>query len=120
MVLWDANTQKEIHVFDSAHKAPGCGLAFSPASELLVVSVGLDKKIVCYDTASKMWDWYHAAMIFTLFESAEMNLLPTRSKIPWQWAIGTFKFQELKIPSTFVWKLFHLKKKRIDNNNTFC
>ncbi|TMS00933.1 Protein NEDD1 [Larimichthys crocea] len=54
VVLWDSNTQKEIHVFDSAHKAPGSGLAFSPASELLVVSVGLDKKIVCYDTASKI------------------------------------------------------------------
>lgn len=56
MVLWDANTQKEIHVFDSSHKAPGSGLVFSPASELLVVSVGLDKKIICYDTVSKMWD----------------------------------------------------------------
>ncbi|XP_029379808.1 protein NEDD1 isoform X2 [Echeneis naucrates] len=54
VVLWDSNTQKELHVFDSAHKAPGSGLAFSPASELLVVSVGLDKKIVCYDTASKI------------------------------------------------------------------
>lgn len=54
VVLWDSNTQKEIHVFDSAHKAPGSGLAFSPASELLVVSVGLDKKVVCYDTASRM------------------------------------------------------------------
>ncbi|KAG8012963.1 Protein NEDD1 [Nibea albiflora] len=54
VVLWDSNTQKEIHVFDSAHKAPGSGLAFSPASELLVVSVGLDKKIICYDTASKI------------------------------------------------------------------
>ncbi|XP_026167096.1 protein NEDD1 isoform X2 [Mastacembelus armatus] len=54
VVLWDANTQKELHVFDSAHKAPGSGLAFSPASELLVVSVGLDKKIVCFDTASKI------------------------------------------------------------------
>uniref|UniRef100_A0A3Q3XKB6 Uncharacterized protein n=1 Tax=Mola mola TaxID=94237 RepID=A0A3Q3XKB6_MOLML len=53
MVLWDANTQKEIRVFESAHKAPGSGLVFSPASELLMVSVGLDKKIVCYDTASK-------------------------------------------------------------------
>lgn len=56
MVLWDANTQKEIHVFDSSHKAPGSGLVFSPASELLMVSVGLDKKIICYDTVSKMWD----------------------------------------------------------------
>lgn len=54
VVLWDSNTQKEIHVFESAHKAPGSGLAFSPASELLVVSVGLDKKIICYDTASKI------------------------------------------------------------------
>lgn len=54
VVLWDSNTQKEIHVFESSHKAPGSGLAFSPASELLVVSVGLDKKIICYDTASKI------------------------------------------------------------------
>lgn len=54
MVLWDANTQKEIHVFDSSHKAPASGLVFSPASELLVVSVGLDKKIICYDTVSKI------------------------------------------------------------------
>ncbi|XP_045894173.1 protein NEDD1 isoform X1 [Micropterus dolomieu] len=54
VVLWDANTQKELHVFDGAHKAPGSGLAFSPASELLVVSVGLDKKIICFDTASKI------------------------------------------------------------------
>ncbi|KAG7231609.1 hypothetical protein INR49_011004, partial [Caranx melampygus] len=54
VVLWDSNTQKELHVFDGAHKAPGSGVAFSPASELLVVSVGLDKKIVCYDTASRI------------------------------------------------------------------
>ncbi|XP_013878440.1 protein NEDD1 [Austrofundulus limnaeus] len=54
VVLWDSNTQRELQVFDSAHKAPGSGLAFSPTSDLLVVSVGLDKKIVCYDTASKI------------------------------------------------------------------
>ncbi|XP_062276434.1 protein NEDD1 [Scomber scombrus] len=54
VVLWDSNTQKELQVFDGAHKAPGSGLAFSPISELLVVSVGLDKKIVFYDTASKI------------------------------------------------------------------
>ncbi|KAM3870053.1 protein NEDD1 [Diretmus argenteus] len=53
VVLWDSNTQKELHVFDGAHKAPGSGLAFSPVSELLLVSVGLDKKILCYDTASR-------------------------------------------------------------------
>uniref|UniRef100_A0A3P9Q7C2 NEDD1 gamma-tubulin ring complex targeting factor n=1 Tax=Poecilia reticulata TaxID=8081 RepID=A0A3P9Q7C2_POERE len=54
MVLWDANTQRELQVFDGAHKAPSSGLAFSPTSDLLVVSVGLDKKIICYDTASKL------------------------------------------------------------------
>ncbi|XP_027886619.1 protein NEDD1 isoform X2 [Xiphophorus couchianus] len=54
MVLWDANTQRELQMFDGAHKAPGSGLAFSPTSDLLVVSVGLDKKIICYDTASKL------------------------------------------------------------------
>ncbi|XP_072242734.1 protein NEDD1 isoform X2 [Leuresthes tenuis] len=54
VVLWDSNTQKELHVFDGAHKAPGSGISFSPTSDLLVVSVGLDKKIVCYDTASKI------------------------------------------------------------------
>ncbi|XP_037538543.1 protein NEDD1 [Nematolebias whitei] len=53
VVLWDSNTQKELHVFDSAHKAPGSGLAFSPTNDLLFVSVGLDKKIVYYDTTSK-------------------------------------------------------------------
>uniref|UniRef100_A0A8C7YVX8 NEDD1 gamma-tubulin ring complex targeting factor n=1 Tax=Oryzias sinensis TaxID=183150 RepID=A0A8C7YVX8_9TELE len=54
VVLWDSNTQKELHVFDGAHKAPASGVAFSPTSDLLVVSVGLDKKIVCYDTASRI------------------------------------------------------------------
>ncbi|XP_028286238.1 protein NEDD1 isoform X2 [Parambassis ranga] len=54
VALWDSNTQKELHMFHSAHKAPGSGLAFSPTSDLLVVSVGLDKKIVCYDTAAKI------------------------------------------------------------------
>ncbi|XP_061898619.1 protein NEDD1 isoform X1 [Entelurus aequoreus] len=53
VVLWDANTQKELQVFDSAHKAPSTGITFSPASDLLVASVGLDKKIICFDTASK-------------------------------------------------------------------
>ncbi|XP_028307280.1 protein NEDD1 isoform X2 [Gouania willdenowi] len=54
VALWDANTQKELHSFEGAHKAPSTGLMFSPSSDLLVVSVGLDKKIVCYDTASKI------------------------------------------------------------------
>ncbi|XP_072519324.1 protein NEDD1 [Salminus brasiliensis] len=54
VVLWDANTQKELHTFEGAHKAPASGLTFSPANDLLFITVGLDKKIVCYDTASKI------------------------------------------------------------------
>ncbi|XP_023807657.1 protein NEDD1 isoform X2 [Oryzias latipes] len=54
VVLWDSNTQKELHAFYGAHKAPASGVAFSPTNDLLVVSVGLDKKIVCYDTASRI------------------------------------------------------------------
>uniref|UniRef100_A0A8C8DKJ2 NEDD1 gamma-tubulin ring complex targeting factor n=1 Tax=Oryzias sinensis TaxID=183150 RepID=A0A8C8DKJ2_9TELE len=54
VVLWDSNTQKELHAFDGAHRAPASGVAFSPTNDLLVVSVGLDKKIVCYDTASRI------------------------------------------------------------------
>ncbi|XP_077066903.1 LOW QUALITY PROTEIN: protein NEDD1 [Siphateles boraxobius] len=54
VALWDANTQKELHLFESAHKAPCSGLAFSPANDLLFITVGLDKKIICYDTSSKM------------------------------------------------------------------
>ena len=44
VVLWDANTQKEVHTFEGAHKAPASGLAFSPANDLLFITVGLDKK----------------------------------------------------------------------------
>ncbi|KAK3535328.1 hypothetical protein QTP70_008191 [Hemibagrus guttatus] len=54
VVLWDTNTQKELHMFEGAHKAPASGLAFSPANDLLFITVGLDKKIVCYDTSSKV------------------------------------------------------------------
>ncbi|TRY56154.1 hypothetical protein DNTS_015271 [Danionella cerebrum] len=54
VALWDVNSQKELHLFEGSHKAPCSGLAFSPANDLLFVTVGLDKKIVCYDTSSKM------------------------------------------------------------------
>uniref|UniRef100_A0AAR2KGC5 Anaphase-promoting complex subunit 4-like WD40 domain-containing protein n=1 Tax=Pygocentrus nattereri TaxID=42514 RepID=A0AAR2KGC5_PYGNA len=54
VVLWDVNTQKELHTFEGAHKAPASGLCFSPANDLLFITVGLDKKMVCYDTSSKI------------------------------------------------------------------
>lgn len=84
MVLWDANTQKEINVFDSSHKAPGSGLVFSPASELLVVSVGLDKKIICYDTVSKMWDlWPELSICVCSRKHTQIDLCVHR-KLPIQ------------------------------------
>ncbi|XP_043943752.1 protein NEDD1 [Protopterus annectens] len=54
VVLWDANTQSAYHIFDIAHKAPASGLCFSPVNDLLFITVGLDKRVICYDTASKL------------------------------------------------------------------
>ena len=51
--LWDANTRRLIHGFTESHKAPAMDLAFSPLNEMLLLSVGLDKRIVCYDVQGK-------------------------------------------------------------------
>ncbi|XP_004583179.2 protein NEDD1 [Ochotona princeps] len=53
VTLWDVNSQNSYHNFDSAHKAPASGICFSPVNELLFVTIGLDKKIILYDTSSK-------------------------------------------------------------------
>uniref|UniRef100_A0A8C4QKT8 NEDD1 gamma-tubulin ring complex targeting factor n=1 Tax=Eptatretus burgeri TaxID=7764 RepID=A0A8C4QKT8_EPTBU len=53
MTLWDANARRPLRVFESAHRAPASALRFSPCNPLLVVSVGLDKRVTCYDAASK-------------------------------------------------------------------
>lgn len=47
--LWDTNRRSLIHSFSDNHKAPATGLAFSPLNEMLLMSVGLDKRIICYD-----------------------------------------------------------------------
>lgn len=52
LAFWDVITAKEIQKF-SEHKAPSTGLAFSPVNEVLVLSSGLDKRCVCYDTLAK-------------------------------------------------------------------
>ncbi|XP_072097355.1 protein NEDD1 isoform X1 [Mobula birostris] len=54
VTLWDVNTQQSHHTFENAHKAPASGLCFSPVNDLLFATVGLDKKINCYDSSSKM------------------------------------------------------------------
>uniref|UniRef100_A0ACB8FP53 Uncharacterized protein n=1 Tax=Sphaerodactylus townsendi TaxID=933632 RepID=A0ACB8FP53_9SAUR len=53
VTLWDVNSQSLYHNFENAHKAPTYEICFSPISELLLVTVGLDKRIILYDTASK-------------------------------------------------------------------
>nr|XP_020042501.1 protein NEDD1 isoform X2 [Castor canadensis] len=53
VTLWDVNSQSFHHNFDSVHKAPASGICFSPVNELLFVTVGLDKRIILYDTSSK-------------------------------------------------------------------
>lgn len=53
VTLWDVNSQTPYHNFENAHKAPAYEICFSPISELLLVTVGLDKRIILYDTASK-------------------------------------------------------------------
>ncbi|KAM6303626.1 protein NEDD1 isoform 2-T2 [Podargus strigoides] len=53
VTLWDVNTQKPYHNFQNAHKAPASEICFSPVNKLLLVTVGLDKRIILYDTSSK-------------------------------------------------------------------
>ncbi|XP_018894951.2 protein NEDD1 isoform X2 [Gorilla gorilla gorilla] len=53
VTLWDVNSQSPYHNFDSVHKAPASGICFSPVNELLFVTIGLDKRIILYDTSSK-------------------------------------------------------------------
>ncbi|XP_042119159.2 protein NEDD1 isoform X2 [Peromyscus maniculatus bairdii] len=53
VTLWDVNSQSSYHSFDTTHKAPASGICFSPVNELLFVTIGLDKRIILYDTSSK-------------------------------------------------------------------
>ncbi|XP_052283917.1 protein NEDD1-like [Dreissena polymorpha] len=50
--LWDCNTRQLVHTF-SCHRAPATGLSFSPINDIFLVSVGLDKRIVCHDIQTK-------------------------------------------------------------------
>ncbi|KAI0240492.1 Protein NEDD1 [Lamellibrachia satsuma] len=51
--LWDTNRNTLTHAFITPHSAPATGLAFSLINDMLLMSVGLDKKIVCYDVHGK-------------------------------------------------------------------
>ena len=53
--MWDSGTKTQLCRFGvdaGGHTAPCTGLVFSPCSEMLLVSVGLDKNIMCYDIVS--------------------------------------------------------------------
>lgn len=51
--LWDTNTRRLLHSFTDSHRSPATGLNFSPINNMLLMSVGLDKRIVCYDVQGK-------------------------------------------------------------------
>ncbi|XP_057878406.1 protein NEDD1 isoform X2 [Melospiza georgiana] len=53
VTLWDVNSQIPYHNFENPHKAPASEICFSPVNELLFVTVGLDKRIIFYDTLGK-------------------------------------------------------------------
>ncbi len=53
VALWDTNARKVLHSFKDAHKASATSLSFSPVNDMLLTSVGLDKRIVCYDVVGK-------------------------------------------------------------------
>ncbi|XP_078485474.1 protein NEDD1 isoform X2 [Ciona intestinalis] len=53
--LWDTLQSTLYHEFVEIHNAPAMSLSFSHFNDLLVSSVGLDKKLIIYDTKSKKY-----------------------------------------------------------------
>ncbi|XP_068241781.1 protein NEDD1-like isoform X2 [Palaemon carinicauda] len=53
VALFDSNANKLLHTFANAHAAPVSSVSFSPINELLMTSVGYDKKLVCYSIQTK-------------------------------------------------------------------
>ncbi|CAB4070296.1 NEDD1 [Lepeophtheirus salmonis] len=50
--FWDVHARKKLSTFKK-HASPASGITFSPVNEMLVLSAGLDKKCICYDTKEK-------------------------------------------------------------------
>lgn len=53
VTLWDVCQQKCYHMFDAEHTSPATEICACPLNDWLVVSVGLDQKLILYDTAKK-------------------------------------------------------------------
>lgn len=95
VAFWDVNAARELHVFNE-HKAPTTGLAFSPVNEVLVLSAGLDKRCVCYDTMTRKpasTIWTDLPLTSVDFALDGTNLVLGTSKV---------RIQSLLIASTVV------------------
>ncbi|XP_071530102.1 protein NEDD1 [Panulirus ornatus] len=53
VALFDTHTNKIVHGFNTAHSSPVASVSFSPVNELLMISVGYDKKFACYNVHTK-------------------------------------------------------------------
>nr|XP_045604632.1 protein NEDD1-like isoform X2 [Procambarus clarkii] len=53
IALFDSNANKTVHTFQTAHHSPVTALLFSPVNEMLMISVGYDKKLACYNVQTK-------------------------------------------------------------------
>lgn len=53
--MWDAGVRVITQKYESSHKAAATGLSFSPLNHMLMMSIGLDKIIICYDITSKKY-----------------------------------------------------------------
>ncbi|XP_042888951.1 protein NEDD1-like isoform X2 [Penaeus japonicus] len=51
--MFDSHANKVIHSFKGAHSSPAASVSFSPVNELLMISVGYDKKFACYNVQTK-------------------------------------------------------------------
>ncbi|XP_006812933.1 LOW QUALITY PROTEIN: protein NEDD1-like [Saccoglossus kowalevskii] len=51
--LWDSVARRHLASFTDTHRAPATDICFSPVNDMLIVTVGLDKRIVCYDAQGK-------------------------------------------------------------------
>ena len=59
VALFDAHANKLLHTFVNAHASPVSFVTFSPINELLMISVGYDKKFVCYSIHTKKYVQRH-------------------------------------------------------------
>ncbi|KAJ1162230.1 hypothetical protein NDU88_002698 [Pleurodeles waltl] len=51
--LWDVCKQKCYHMFNAEHTSPATEICACPLNDWLLVSVGLDQKLILYDAAEK-------------------------------------------------------------------